>query len=147
MVTAHRSAFVYSPASSESCECQAGRRRLFVLVQLAKRWQSSAKSLLKEKLNFCHPFPSSFATRAEVVEADPARPRGPLSNCISKQNPEHVTHATHPLSVVLPSADRGIKQAQQRGTPARLSTHARTPTHTRSLATHGLALNASWPPI
>lgn len=40
MVTA---AFVYSPASSESCECPAGRRRLFVLVQLAKRWQSSAK--------------------------------------------------------------------------------------------------------
>lgn len=130
MVTAHRSAFVYSPASSESCERQAGRRRLFVLVQLAKRWQSCAKSLLKEKLNFCHPVPGSSATRAEVVEAAPARPRGPLSNCISKQNPEHVTRATHPPPPALPSAHRGIHRARQRGTPARLSAR---PPHTHSL--------------
>lgn len=87
------------------------------------------KKPFERKVKLLSSVPSSFATRAEVVEADPACPRGPLSNSISKQNPEHVTHATHPLSVVLPSADRGIKQARQRGTPAWLSAHARTPTH------------------
>lgn len=46
---AQRSAFVYSPASSESCERRTGSRRLFGLVQLAQRWQSSAGSPSEEK--------------------------------------------------------------------------------------------------
>lgn len=81
------------------------------------------KAFGKKSWNFCHPLPSAFATHADVVEADPARPRGPLSSCISKQNPEHVTHATHPPPTVLPTADCVIKRARQRGTPARCSTH------------------------
>lgn len=63
--------------------------------------------LLKDTLKLLSSLPGSFATRTEVVEEDPACPRGPLSGCVSKQTPEHVTHATHPTPAVLPCTGHG----------------------------------------
>lgn len=80
---AQRSAFVYSPASSESCERRTGSRRLFGLVQLAQRWQSSAGSPSEEKKatsGGCHQ-PSSRPQRDEgggVAQKAPEGRRRPV---------------------------------------------------------------------
>lgn len=99
------------------------------------------KSLSKDTLKLLSSLPGSFATRTEVVEEDPACPRGPLSGCVSKQTPEHVTHSIHPRPAVLPFTGHGGGYRRP-GFPHIPASPPRVPP-----ATHGSVWDASWPVI